>query len=94
MVVAQVRRVVRCPRCAGPMYSAYHDRSCAEYGCLLCGEYLFAPAERRWVRAEGASAGARTPSLAAAIGEAERRQWGLVGYSPERIEPRAAGRTR
>jgi hypothetical protein len=44
MALTQAALVLRCPRCAGPMYSSYHDANCAEYGCLLCGEYVFTPA--------------------------------------------------
>jgi hypothetical protein len=30
--------IVRCSRCAGPMYKGYDD----DYTCLFCGEYVFA----------------------------------------------------
>ncbi len=30
-----------CPRCGGPLYSSYQDKSGGEYSCLFCGEYVF-----------------------------------------------------
>jgi hypothetical protein len=38
-----------CPRCAGRMCRSDHDKDCAEYSCLLCGEHVYFAAPRPFV---------------------------------------------